>query len=254
MIEKLETLGADVVQVGEHWSEADSYLRENLLGKDEHGVYVPPFDHEDVWAGHETLIEELEDQMAEDGGYDGVVCSVGGGGLLCGVMRGLEAFGHLEGVTGRKIRVLAMGTLGADSLDQSLRKGALVTLPAITSIATSLGATRVCRKAFEWGQRPEVKSCVLSDAEAAMGSVCFADDERMLVEAACGVSVAPAYNGKLRSILFPELSEEEFARLNIVIVVCGGSKVTVQMLEGYRTKYAKNETVLRTFHGRRIEA
>ena len=34
MVQKLKTLGADVVQHGMHWSEADTYLREELLGKD----------------------------------------------------------------------------------------------------------------------------------------------------------------------------------------------------------------------------
>ena len=240
MIGKLKTLGADVVQIGEHWSEADRYLREELLGKDGDGVYVPPFDHEDIWEGHGTLIEELEVQMGSAGGYDGIVCSVGGGGLFSGLMGGLEKFGHLEGGTGGPVKILAMETEGADSLAKSLKAGEMVVLPAITSIATSLGATRVCRKAFAWAQRDEVTSCVLPDAEAAMGSVRFADDERSLVEAACGVNVAPVYNGRLSSILFPKLSKEEFGKLNIVIVICGGSNVTLTILEQYRRIHAKN--------------
>lgn len=253
MVEKLKMLGADVVQLGAHWSEADAYLREELLGRDEHGFYVPPFDHEDLWAGHGTMVDELEVQMSELGGYDAVVCSVGGGGLFSGIMLGLQQHGRLEGGGGNRIKVMAMETEGADSLSLSLKNGRLERLPAITSIATSLGATQVCRRAFECGQRAEVTNCVLSDAEAGMGSVCFADDERILVEAACGVSVAPAYNGTLSLLLFPELSAEEFEKLNVVIVVCGGSNVTLQMLEGYRTKYAKDEIVLRRFH-MRLEA
>jgi L-serine/L-threonine ammonia-lyase len=253
MVEKLKVRGADVVQIGAHWSEADSYLREELLGRDRDGVYVPPFDHPDIWVGNGTLVEELEEQMRDEGGYDAVVCSVGGGGLFSGIMGGLEKHGRLEGRGGKRVKVMAMETSGADSLSQSLKKGELVKLPAITSIATSLGAAQVCRKAFEWGQREDVTSCVFADAEAGMGSVCFADDERILVEAACGVSVAPAYNGTLREILFPELGEEEFETLNVVIVVCGGSNITLQMLEGYRTKYAKDGMVLRKFHRRKLD-
>ena len=257
MIEKLKTLGVDVVQIGKHWNEADAYLRAELLGKDENGVYVPPFDHEDVWEGHGTLIEELETQMSGVGGYDGVICSVGGGGLFCGVMRGLEKAGRLDGREGRKVKVLAMETDGADSLNKALEKGDLVALPAITSIATSLGATRVCRKAFEWAQRQEVKSCVLCDADAAMGCVCFADDERIMVEAACGVNVAPIYNGQLSSIIFPELSKEQFGGLNIVVVICGGSNVTLNILEKYRTEYAKDALLtrkMRMAHQSTVEA
>ena len=253
MVEKLKVLGADVVQIGAHWSEADTYLREELLGKDGDGIYVPPFDHPDIWEGNGTIVEELEEQMRDERGYDAVVCSVGGGGLFSGVMGGLEKYGRLEGGGEKRVKVMALETRGADSLFQSLKKRELVRLPAITSIATSLGAVQVCRKAFEWGQRDDVTSRVFCDAEAGMASVCFADDERILVEAACGVSVAPAYNGTLRDILFPELAEEEFEKLNVVIVVCGGSNITLQMLEAYRTKYARDETVVRKFHRRRLE-
>ncbi|KAE9366146.1 tryptophan synthase beta subunit-like PLP-dependent enzyme [Stipitochalara longipes BDJ] len=250
MVQKLKTLGADVVQYGMHWSEADAFLREELLAKDAGGVYVPPFDHEDLWEGHSSLVDEVEMQL--NGEYDGIVCSVGGGGLFAGIMEGLERHGRLRGGKRSEAKVLVMETEGAESLNLSLRAGELRSLDAITSIATSLGATQVARKAFEWGQRPEVTSCVFSDAEAAMACVNFADDERIVVESACGVSIAPAYNDTLHTLLYPELSDDEFARLNIVIVVCGGSNVTLKILEGYREKYGRDERVVSKFHSRRL--
>lgn len=252
MIEKLKTLGADVKQVGEHWSEADAYLRTELLGKDKDGIYVPPFDHEDIWVGNATMIDEVEEQMCEYGGYDALVASVGGGGLFAGVMAGLEKHGRLEGGNSKEVKVLAVETKGADSLAHSLEKGELSRLNAITSIATSLGATQVANKAFEWAKRKEVTSCVFSDAEAAMGAVCFADDERIVVEAACGVSLAAVYNDALREILYPEVSDNEFQDLNIVIVVCGGSNVTLEMLQKYKETYSKDERVMMKFHSRRL--
>jgi L-serine/L-threonine ammonia-lyase len=253
MVEKLKTLGADVRQHGMHWSEADRFLREELLANDRDGVYVPPFDHPHIWEGNGTVIDELEVQMAERGGYDAVVCSVGGGGLFAGIMEALERHGRLSGRS-REIKVMAIETQGAESLSYSLQKKELSRLSAITSIATSLGATQVARKAFEWAQRPQVTSCVFSDAEAAMASVCFADDERILVEAACGVSIATAYNNALSSVLYPDLTVSEFANLNIVLVVCGGSNVTLQLLESYRQKYSTDESVVANFHARRLEA
>jgi L-serine/L-threonine ammonia-lyase len=48
MIAKIKLLEAEVVQVGEHWSEADGHLRNVLLKADPNGVYVPPFDHPDI--------------------------------------------------------------------------------------------------------------------------------------------------------------------------------------------------------------
>jgi L-serine/L-threonine ammonia-lyase len=253
MVEKLKTLGADVRQVGKHWSEADAFLREELLKNDEGGVYVPPFDHEDLWEGHASLVDEVERECAREGKeLDGVVCSVGGGGLFCGIMQGLERYGRLRGGDRKEVKVLVMETEGAESLNFSLGRGELSRLDAISSIANSLGATQVARKAFEWGQRSEVTSCVFSDAEAAMACVEFADDERIVVEPACGVSIAPAYNDTLHSLLFPELSDQEFSKFNIVIVVCGGSNVTLKILEGYREKYDNDERVVSKFHSRRL--
>jgi L-serine/L-threonine ammonia-lyase len=253
MVEKLKTLGADVVQYGQHWSEADTFLREELLARDGGGVYVPPFDHEDLWEGHSTLVDEVEMQLGRSNKkYDAIVCSVGGGGLFAGIMEGLERHGRLRGGKRREAKVLVMETEGADSLNYSLREGELRRLDAITSIATSLGATQVARKAFEWGQRPEVTSCVFSDAEAAMACVNFADDERIVVESACGVSIAPAYNDTLHTLLYPDLSDEEFSRLNIIIVACGGSNVTLKVLEEYREKYGRDEGVVSKFHSRRL--
>lgn len=221
MIAKIKTAGAtDVIQHGASWVEADKFLREEILAKDANGVYVPPFDHEDVWEGASTIVEELDERP------DAIVCSVGGGGLLCGVQIGLKKKGWSN------VNVLAVETDGAASLAKSLREKKLVTLPEVTSIATSLGAKKVAEKAFELGQKKNVTSVVLSDAEACMGCWRFADDERMIVEPACGVSIAMCYDGKLKELL-PELTPES----KVVIVVCGGSNITLEMLMKFRREY-----------------
>lgn len=80
MIAKIRTAGASrVIQHGGSWAEADEFLREEVLANDPHGVYVPPFDHDDVRSGASTIVEELEERP------DAIVCSVGGGGLFSGI-------------------------------------------------------------------------------------------------------------------------------------------------------------------------
>ncbi|KAI4243171.1 MAG: hypothetical protein L6R42_010825 [Xanthoria sp. 1 TBL-2021] len=232
MVAKLRNAGAyEVVQVGENWKEADTYLRERLLRNDEGGVYVPPFDHPEIWEGHSTLVSEVARQLRDQGeeGADAMVCSVGGGGLLCGVLLGLERQ-HCD--WSRDCKVLALETEGAESLHKSLQQGQLITLPSITTIATSLGATRVAQKAFDLAQKHGIKSAVLSDAEAAMGCWRFADDERIIVEPACGINLAVCYDGRLKKLL-PELTPQS----KVVIVVCGGSNVTLETLMAYRNDY-----------------
>ncbi|KAL9616368.1 MAG: hypothetical protein Q9160_008762 [Pyrenula sp. 1 TL-2023] len=229
MIAKLRAAGAtDVVQIGASWQEADDYLRNEVLAKltEHEGIYVPPFDHEMIWEGVSTMVDEIKSQLSPGEKPDGIICSVGGGGLFCGVMRGLDRHGWGD------VPVLAMETIGADSLSQSLKAGRLVTLPGITSIATSLGAVRVAEQAFKYGQRSNVKSVVFEDAEAAMGQWRLADDERLLVDTACAVSVAPCYDGRLHQLL-PGLAPES----KIVVIICGGNAVTVEEVMKYKEMF-----------------
>ncbi|KAJ4364461.1 catabolic L-serine/threonine dehydratase [Neocucurbitaria cava] len=225
MISKVRAAGAaDVIQYGDSWVEADTFLRETVIpkanAKGECAIYVPPFDNSDVWDGHATLVEEVFEQLGpNEQPPDAIVCSVGGGGLFCGIMQGLEKVNHPD------LQVLAVETEGAHSLALSLEKGELSTLPAITSIATSLGARTVAPQAFAYAQRSSVRSVVLSDAVAKEGCVRLADDERIMVEPACGVSVALCYNGRLKEIL-PNLQKTS----KVVITVCGGSNISTKLL------------------------
>ena len=68
--------------------------------KDHRCLYVHPFDHEDIWEGHASLIEELRDDL-HGVPPDVIVVSVGGGGLMCGVVRGLRSVGWEDKVPAR---------------------------------------------------------------------------------------------------------------------------------------------------------
>lgn len=249
MMQKIRDAGAwEVLQCGETWREADAYLRESVIGGKRDGegveaVYVPPFDNPEIWRGNATVLEEIAGQLESQGlgAPDAVVCSVGGGGLFNGVVQGI--MGRRSAKKGgasrawERTQVLAVETKGADSLALALERGEQSTLPAVTSQATSLGCSRVSSRTFElaseFAGEGMVKNVVLSDAEAAMGSWRFADDERVLVELACGVSLAVCYGGRLERCLGRKVSKDE----NIVIVVCGGSNVSLSMIEGWRAEY-----------------
>ncbi|EGY20341.1 L-serine dehydratase [Verticillium dahliae VdLs.17] len=183
-------------------------------------------------------------------------------GLVNGLLQGLEDVERDGGASapwprGRPPTVVAVETRGAESLHASVEAGRLVTLPAITSIATSLGAVRVSERTWEWARRKAVlgprrqaehggrkmgpaglESLVVSDAEAAMACVRFAHDARFVVEVACGATVAVCYNGALRETLGRGLSDDEWRRKNVVVVVCGGSNVSLEVLEEYKATYA----------------
>ncbi|KAI9797035.1 MAG: catabolic L-serine/threonine dehydratase [Piccolia ochrophora] len=248
MIAKLRAAGAHAVeQHGATWAEADRYLRDDVLGPDNaggRGVYIPPFDHDAIWEGNGSLVHEVVEQLAEmDGGAapllpDAMVCSVGGGGLFCGLMRGLDSIAPSAATGGRlpqDVHVIAVETAGADSLAQSLAADAPITLAGITSIATSLGATRVCDRAFADGRRDTVRSVVMADAEAARACVRFVEDERCAVEVGCGAAVAMAYR---RGWLGEVVGGREG---RAVLVVCGGANVSVAKLAEWEREFGGHE-------------
>ncbi len=214
-IEMIGQEGAEVIVNGESWQESHAHA----LGlTDSSRVYIHPFDDPLLWPGHATMIDEVVDAGVSP---DVVVLSVGGGGLLCGVLEGLQRNG-LE-----RVPVIAVETEGAASLAASLRAGRHTEIERITSIATTLGAKKVAKQAWEWCGRHEVVSHVLSDREAVEACLAFSTDHRLLVEPACGVSLAAVYNPH------PLLQ----GRKNILVIVCGGAGVTIAQLLEWQEKF-----------------
>lgn len=250
VISKLKDAGAkQVIQKGASWAECNAYLTHELLPEAKNAgdnpVYVPPFDHPDIWTGHSTIVGEILDQLTEvDKHYptshdstfgaseppDAIICSVGGGGLFSGIMQGLQ------NDTTKRIQVVAVETEGANSLAQAAAAGELVTLPAITSVATTLGARTVCKRAFDYAieEKHRVRHAVLSDRETVDACRRFADEERILIEPACGVSLAVVYSGKLHDYL-PDLRPDS----RVVIVVCGGSGMSLDIMAKYVAQFSR---------------
>lgn len=271
MIEKIKVAGAaEVIQRGMTWFEADQYLQHEVIptaeARGEVGVYVPPFDHQDVWDGAATMVDEIERQlggMAARGGPSGgsgssgagntqqeeqrarpdvVICSVGGGGMFCGLSQGFQRSQQVSNSLPSsssprpRTQIIAVETKGAESLHESIKAKSLITLPGITSIATTLGAVRVAPKAFEYGMAPHCSSVVVTDKQAVEACWLFADEERILVEPSCGASLAVLYSGLLKETL-EQKGIEVTPDTKVVVIVCGGVGVTVGMLEQWKGIY-----------------
>ncbi|KAK5076936.1 catabolic L-serine/threonine dehydratase [Lithohypha guttulata] len=171
------------------------------------------------------MVPEIKAQMPRGEVPDAIVCSVGGGGLFSGIMQGVEGIGW-------QTKVLAVETVGADSLSQAVEKGELVKLDEITSVAKSLGAPVVAQQALNDALKPNAINMVIEDAEACASAWRFADDERILVEPACGASIALAYDGRLEKYLKAFSPETK-----VVIIVCGGSRIDLKTMDQYKQQF-----------------
>lgn len=200
--------GAALEVVRASWQEANAHAL-GLVGPAD--AFIHPFDDPLLWRGNSTLIDEVAEAGLKPAA---LVLAVGGGGLLCGVMEGLQRHSWLD------IPVIAVETLGADSFAQAVRAGRPVELPAITSLATSLGARRVSDRALEWYRQGNIRSAVVQDGAAVRACLRFMADQRVVVEPACGAALAVVYE-KL-----PELQGDG----PVLVIVCGGVTAPVEQL------------------------
>ena len=164
-------------------------------------VFVHPFDDPVVMAGQGTLGLEIVEDLPE---VSDVVVSIGGGGLMSGV-----SFAVKE--TKPSVRVWGVETIGADAMSQALAAGDLVTLPAITSIAKTLGAPSVSHATLDAAQKRLESVTVVSDEEAVRSLRFILERLKILTEPAASCTLAAAE--KLKSSLGSD----------VVLVLCGGN-------------------------------
>ncbi|MDF7658652.1 pyridoxal-phosphate dependent enzyme [Erwiniaceae bacterium L1_54_6] len=199
---------AEVIVHGVSWQEANQYAQSLLSETD---AFIHPFDDPLLWQGHATLVDEV---VAAGVRPDAVVLSVGGGGLLSGVIAGLQRNGLQD------VPVIAVETAGAASFHAAIRAGHAVEIDRINTIATSLGAKKVCDQAVKLAEVHPVISEVVTDEEALRACRLFIDDHRVLTEPACGASLACLY--QLKTVMQPYR--------NPLVVVCGGATLSLEQL------------------------
>jgi L-serine/L-threonine ammonia-lyase len=214
MIKKIKSEGAEVIRHGKDWNEADVLARE--LANEENYFYISPFDHPLIWQGHASIVHEIKEYGVKP---DAIILSVGGGGLLCGVIQGLHEIGWQD------VSVFTAETEGAASFAASVEANKLITLKEIKTVATSLGAKTVTSQALDWNKKHVIHPCIVSDKEAINAVIRFADDHRVLVEPACGAALSLIYDRKINSAIYK----------NILVIVCGGSGVTRSLLKEWET-------------------
>lgn len=217
MIDKLIKEGASVIVHGEAWDEANTYALSLSETKDT--TYIPPFDHPKLWEGHATIVDELKEDCKTQ--PDLIILSVGGGGMLCGVVEGLIKNEWTD------THILAVETEDCASLYQSVKSDKLVCLDSINTIATSLGVKQISAKTFENAKQYNVIPYLVSDESTAKACVRFADDYRILIEPACGASLSVIYDNADILKCFS----------NIVVIVCGGSNINIDKINQWKEKY-----------------
>ncbi|KAG1802512.1 tryptophan synthase beta subunit-like PLP-dependent enzyme [Suillus subaureus] len=258
----LRKQGAEIVTTGEFYSQTLAALRE-AVKKDTNAVLVPAYDSPVLWDGHSSMVTEMQRQLPRQ--PDAIFCSVGGGGLIGGIMQGCKNVGW-DGVP-----VVALETIGSNCFYNAIAINtrnftskvpivpsaevedsapytveiveehniAIPHMKSLKSRAASLGASSpapgVVRMALD--RAGGIKCACVPDEMAMRTARLFGDDHKILTELACSTTLTPGYNREfLLRILgptFSALSLEERKEKCLVFVVCGGVKISFEEMREF---------------------
>lgn len=166
-------------------------------------AYLHPFDDPMVMAGQGTIGLEILDDVPQ---MTDIIVSIGGGGLIGGLATAVRALKP-------SVRVWGVETEGADCMSKSLAAGKVVTLPAITSIARTLGAPAPSEPTLAMARDLLEGVTVVSDEEALAALRYLLERLKVLTEPAASCTLAAA--DRLRD----QFSKER----HVVLVLCGGN-------------------------------
>jgi threonine dehydratase len=206
---------------------AEIVLTEDIAGafaevdrlRDVGRAVVHPFDDPLIAAGQGTIGLEMLDDAPD---LTVAFVSIGGGGLITGVATALRSIRP-------DVRVIGVETRGADAMSQALAAGRPVHLPAITSIARTLGAPKVSDFTLEAVRRLVEEVVLIDDAAAVAAELFLLERTKILTEPAASCCLAAA-----------DLRRERFRPTDhVVLLLCGGN-VSAADLCGFRQRFEVN--------------
>ena len=212
-IEATEHYGAQVVLTSDIAEAFKLAAERQAYGE----VMIHPYADKQVMAGQGTIgLEILEDlpQVTD------VIISIGGGGLISGVATAIKS-------QKPNVRIWGVETAGADSMSQALKAGHPIELPAITSIAKTLGAPSVSEDTLAITRKLVESITVVSDKEAFQALEFLLERAKVLTEPAASCTLAAAE--RLRSAFTPQST--------LVLLLCGGN-VSLADLCHYRQMFS----------------
>jgi len=182
-IEATKGYGAEVVLVDGVYDDAHEKA---VSLAEEHGyTFAHPFDDERVIAGQATIGLEILDQLPE---VEQIIVPIGGGGLISGIAFAVK---HLK----PSCRVVGVQAAGAPSMYESIRRGQLIELPGVSTIADGIAVKRPGDLTFRLCRDYVDEIVTVTEDEIASAILTLMETQKTVAEGAGAVSVAAALFG-----------------------------------------------------------
>lgn len=169
-VNRTKSYGAEVILHGNVYDDACSHA---LKLAEEHGyTFVHPFDDETVATGQGSIAMEIFKELPT---VDIILVPIGGGGLACGVST-------LAKLLNPNITVIGVEPVGANCMQESLKKGEVVSLPSISTIADGTAVKTPGTNIFPYIQKNIDDIITVDDHDLIVNFLDMMENHKMVVE------------------------------------------------------------------------
>jgi threonine dehydratase len=199
-VSQCRSFGANVVQLGETFDEAQQHAREQAGSN--RLTYVHGFDDPDIIAGQGTMGLEILEDVPD---VDVVIVPIGGAGLIAGVGTAVKALRP-------EVRIIGVEPAHAPTFHESLKHGRPMRIATKPTIADGLAVAQVGELSFEIARNVVDDVMLVDEAEIARSILRLLELEKALVEGAGAVPLAAAMQPSFN-----------LAGKKVVLCLCGGN-------------------------------
>jgi threonine dehydratase len=186
-IEATRAYGAEVVQHGTIWDEANEKAKE--LCQERQLTYIHPFDDFQLMAGQGTIGLEISEDFPS---VEVVIVPIGGGGLISGISAALKLINP-------KVRVIGVESSGAPGMKFSMAAGQVVTLDKVDCVIDGLKVKRVGEKTFQVVRHFVDDIVTLPDDDIFEAMIWIMAHCKLVVEGAAAAPVAALLHGLVKA-------------------------------------------------------
>ena len=169
-VNRTKSYGAEVILHGDVYDDAYAYACE--LAEKEGYTFVHPFNDIDVATGQGTIAMEIFKELPL---VEYILVPIGGGGLATGVST-------LAKLLNPHIKVIGVEPAGAACMKASLKKGEVVTLPHVNTIADGTAVQTPGKKIFPYIQKNLDDIITIEDDELIVAFLDMVENHKMIVE------------------------------------------------------------------------
>lgn len=203
-VNRTKSYGAEVILHGDVYDDA---CKEAYRLAEEHGyTFIHPFDDLDVATGQGTIAMEIIKELPT---VDYILVPIGGGGLATGVST-------LAKLLNPNIKVIGVEPAGANCMQESIKKGEIVTLPAAQTIADGTAVKTPGTNIFPYIKKNIDEVITVEDEELIGAFLDMVENHKMICENSGLLTIAA-------------LKHLDFREKKVVSILSGGNMDIITM-------------------------